>query len=539
VKKTFISAAAILAFAASAHADELTDIQAQAKQIREQNAAMTKRLADLEKRQKALEAKPTINPVDAMAADLPYKAVVKARPPENDDICVKGICVYGNFDMGVIYQNHGAPLNGLTGGPLDYLVSKNSNGSYFGVAANQMSNSFIGLRGKQEIADNLYAVFNLQTLFNVNNGMNANGVGSVAQNNGLTTNLSLQNSFGDSSKAGQMFNNAAYFGISSPIYGTFTMGRQSALTSDLIVNYDALSGSNAFSLITFQGANGGGGDTENRILDNSFEYRVNVGPVRLAGEIQARNGGNSAPGNAFEGNIGVDYMGLSVDFVGGKIFDAVSASVMSPGQLAASATAVSAGLGQIGATVSDNTVFSVGVRYTIGPWKLFGGYEHIDYSNPNNPLNAGAFTTGGFILGTDGAINNTNFTNDKILQTAWIGVKYSITPALDITGAYYHEWQNSFGSATDAPVAGFGAVAGCTDARSTKCSGTIDAVSVAMDWRFARHMDMYAGVMWSQAQNGLASGFLLANGNAAGVPQATGGNKASSYDPTVGLRYQF
>src|ERR1700722_13811303 len=89
VKRTFISAAAILAFAASAHADELSDIQAQAKQIRAQNAAMTKRLADLEKRQKALETKPTINPVDAMAADLPYKAAVKARPPENDDICIK------------------------------------------------------------------------------------------------------------------------------------------------------------------------------------------------------------------------------------------------------------------------------------------------------------------------------------------------------------------------------------------------------------------------------------------------------------------
>jgi predicted porin len=175
----------------------------------------------------------------------------------------------------------------------------------------------------------------------------------------------------------------------------------------------------------------------------------------LAGEIQARNGGNSAPGNAFEGNIGVDYMGFSIDFVGGKIFDAVSASVMSQAQLVASnataATAVSAGLGQIGATVSDNTVFSVGARYVIGPWKFFGGYEHIDYANPNNPLNPGAFTTGGFILGAGGAINNTNFNNDKILQTAWIGVKYSITPALDITGAYYHEWQNSFGSATDAP----------------------------------------------------------------------------------------
>jgi hypothetical protein len=48
--KTLISAAAVLALAATAHADELSDIQAQAKQLREQNAAMTKRLADLEKR---------------------------------------------------------------------------------------------------------------------------------------------------------------------------------------------------------------------------------------------------------------------------------------------------------------------------------------------------------------------------------------------------------------------------------------------------------------------------------------------------------
>src|ERR1700733_13708371 len=255
VKRTFISAAAILAFAASAHADDLSDIQAQTKQL-------TKRLADLEKKQKALEAEktavPTINPVDAMAAALPYKAAVKARPPENDDICIKGICVYGNFDMGVTYIQHSAPYAAVAGGPLDTLVSKNGAiGSYFGVGANQMSTSFIGLRGKQEIADNLYAVFNLQTLFNPASGMNASGTGSIALNNGISTNFAQQNSFGDSSKGGQMFNNAAYFGISSPTYGTFTMGRQSALTSDLIVNYDPLSGSNSWSVITYQGANGG------------------------------------------------------------------------------------------------------------------------------------------------------------------------------------------------------------------------------------------------------------------------------------------
>ena len=48
-----------------------------------------------------------------MAADLPYKAAVKAKPLENDDLCIKGVCVYGNFDMGVSYHQHGAPLNAL------------------------------------------------------------------------------------------------------------------------------------------------------------------------------------------------------------------------------------------------------------------------------------------------------------------------------------------------------------------------------------------------------------------------------------------
>jgi predicted porin len=177
--------------------------------------------------------------------------------------------------------------------------------------------------------------------------------------------------------------------------------------------------------------------------------------------------------------------------------------------------------------VSDNTVFSVGAKYTIGPWKLFGGYEYIDFANPNNPLNPGAFITGGFIAGV---VNNTNFTNDKIQQTAWIGAKYSITPALDITGAYYHEWQNSFAT---------GANAGCTDARATQCSGSLDVVSLVADWRFARHIDMYAGVSWSQVQNGLASGFLQANGTPAGGTIVGGPNKASTYDPGIGLRYQF
>ncbi len=577
MKRTFISAAAILAFTAAGHADELSDIQAQAKQLREQNSAMTKRLADIEKRQKALEAQktavPTISPVDAMAADLPYKAAVKAKPVENDDICVKGICVYGNFDMGISYNQHGNPFAALAGGPLNYLIEKQSNGSYFGVASNQLSTSFIGLRGKQEIGDNLYAVFNLQTLFNPASGINANGTGAIVQNNGLggPTLLGQANSYGDSSKGGQMFNNAAYFGISSPTYGTFTMGRQSALSSDLVGNYDALSGANAWSLITFEGGSGGGGVTENRIYDNSYEYRLNIGPVRLAAETQLRNGGNSATGNAFEGDIGFDYMGFSMDFVGGKIYDANAVgTTLSTAQVNAITGSqagstnpfggsITCSLGCLSGTISDNTVFQVAARYTIGPWKLFGGYEHIAFDNPNNPLSPGAFAQGGYNLGI---VNNNNYVSTRNQHVFWVGAKYAVTPTLDIAASYYGVRQEAFtqgagpggsGNSVFANVPGgplnLGSVAAqqaacaANSASQTNCAGGEDMVSVVVDWRFAKHVDLYAGIGYSQRNGGLAAGFVTSNNN--GQSLTTNGvcaacaTRVSTFDPGIGLRYQF
>jgi predicted porin len=578
VKRTFISAAAILAFTAAGHADELGDIQAQAKQLREQNAAMTKRLADLEKRQKSLEqqkaAVPTISPVDAMAADLPYKAAVKAKPVESDDLCWHGVCLYGNFDMGIVYEPHGTPFNAMAGGPVNYVVEKASNGSYFGVGANMFSTSFIGLRGKQEIGDNLYAVFNLQTLFNPASGMNANQLGGFQQNNGLggfPQLGNLANSYGDSSKGGQMFNNAAYFGISSPVYGTFTMGRQSALSSDLVVNYDALSGANAWSLITFEGAQGGGGDTEDRIYDNSYEYRLNIGPVRLAAIAQLRNGGNSATNNAFEGDVGFDYMGLSMDFLGGKITDALSLpATLTTGNVnllqanLASATGAGVGyaipcsLGCLSGIVSDNTVFQIGARYVIGPWKFYGGYEHITYQNPDNSLQPGAFVYAGYNLAF---VNQNFYASNKNLNAFWFGAKYAVTPTLDLIGSYYGQRFGYFTQGagltatqfsnvpTGTPASALQAAAcAANSAAFAGCAGGVDMIAFALDWRFARHMDFYAGVAWEQKFGGAANGTVLATGNS-GAPTVAGaacattgcttGTRITNFDPAVGLRYQF
>src|ERR1700691_1992635 len=96
-----------------AHKTHRAPVQAQAKQLRDQNQALSKRLTDLEKRQQKLEkrlaaqAQPAIvnrSLSDAMAADLPYKAAQKAPAPSSDDLCWNGVCLYGTVDMGLTYN---------------------------------------------------------------------------------------------------------------------------------------------------------------------------------------------------------------------------------------------------------------------------------------------------------------------------------------------------------------------------------------------------------------------------------------------------
>ena len=533
MKKTLISAVTVCAVATGAHASELADIQTEARLLREQNQMLTKRLADLERRQRKLEAQeakqPTASPaplpvasarpaspLNSIAADFSaIKAEYKKAAASDDSLTWHGITLYGQVDLGVAYQNHGAPLSGTSVLGLNYLISKNSNGSYFGVAPNALNYSFVGIRGHQEIADGLSAIFNLQTGFNPQSGTLSNGLGSIVQNNGLA--VGAQNAFGDSSRNGQLFNMAAYAGLSSPIYGTLTYGRQSSLSSDGVVNYDPMGNSGAFSVIGFQGTTGGAGSTENRILDNSFKYTVNVGPFRAAVDAALSSGGNNAPGNVIEGQIGGDYHGLSLDAIYSHVQNSISAAPLTPAQvLAVDSLGFGQGSGSISATVSDNTAIMLLAKYSVGPLGLFGGYEHIQFANPSSPLTPGAALEGGYTIGV---VNNTAFATDKVLQVFWGGVRYTVRSDIDLLAAYYHEDQNSFEGGTPATLN----ATHCSDASLAQCSGQLDAISLLADYRFAKRFDAYAGIMWSQVSNGLANGFL----------------QRSSIDPTVGLRFHF
>jgi len=204
---------------------------------------------------------------------------------------------------------------------------------------------------------------------------------------------------------------------------------------------------------------------------------VNVGPFRAAAEAQLRAGFGGATGNAFQGQIGADYAGLSVDAIFSHVEDAITSAPLPVGTLLP-ATLINPGNGFVAGTVSDNTSVMLLAKYAIGPVKILGGYEHMQFANPKNALLAGNSIVGGYTLGT---VNNTNFTTDKTLQVFWGGVKYAVRPDVDLSVAYYHEMQNSFQSG----AVNVGGV--CTTSAFAQCSGQLDAVSfvVIIDLRSA------------------------------------------------------
>jgi predicted porin len=511
LRRTFLAATALLSLATIAHAGDSTDGGAQSKQIREQNRILIQKVEQLEKRLRKIETRtagrPPATAKQAVSASPPPPVYKKATRPGADDgsLTWHGITLYGSIDMGVGYQTHGAPLSNEAGFGLAYLISKNGNRPYFGVAPNALGGSFVGLKGDEQLFPGLSAIFNLQTSFLPTSGRLSDGLGSIVQNNGLPA--TSQTTFADSSKDGQPFNTVAYAGLSSPIYGTLTYGRQNSLTLDRVIAYDPMGASGAFSLIGFQGATAGMGDTEDARLDNSFKYAVKFGQFRAAAAAQLSPDGDGSR-SIVQGQLGADYGGLSVDAIYGHVKDAISAAPLAVGFSPTPALLANAGNGLVAGTISDNTGLMLLGRYSLGPVKLYAGYENIRFTNPSDPLAPGTGIIGGYSLGT---ANNTAFTDNRILQVFWTGADYAVRSDLDLIVAYYRETQNSFSGN------------GCTNASLAQCSGQLNAFSVLANYRFAKRWNAYAGAMYSEVSNGLASGFLA----------------TSNFDPTVGVRFQF
>jgi predicted porin len=441
--------------------------------------------------------------------------------PADESLTWHGITLYGIVDVDLQYETHGAPFSNyfISGG--SDIVQKNSNNSVFGLTSNGMSQSRIGLQGKEATGFGDWAgVFKIETYFNPASGQITDALKSVTQNNGRS--LADQSTNIDSSIAGQPFEQA-FVGVSSHTWGTFTFGRQNSTLADLIAKYDPQQTSYAFSLLGLSGTPAGGGDTQDRRLDGSLKYVGNLFDIVHLGAIYKTQGstaahyataGSGEAFSAFEVSLGADYAGASADVFYTKVRDAVSASALSAAQVAELPALGLASNISVSGTISDNASYGVMGMYTLTPVPVtfYGGYQHITYMNPSIALAPGFDDIGGYVLS---AVNNTAYADaDKILQVYWVGARYAVSPQLTAAVAYYGEKQNAYATGADA---------GCSDLASSKCSGNFNAISVSLDYHFNKRFDSYAGAMWSNVSHGLANGYLT----------------TTMIDPTIGVRFSF
>jgi predicted porin len=432
----------------------------------------------------------------------------------DDTLTIHGVTLYGTVDIGLQYETHGAPISDYFPAGSESIIQKNSNKSVFGATPSNMSQSRIGLSGAEPLPGmgDWQGVFKLETFFNPQSGEISDALKSQVLNNGRP--LAEQTTNVDSSVAGQAFQQA-FAGFSSKTFGTLTFGRQNTLLADGIAQYDAQSASQAFSLIGFSGTTAGGGVTEDRRLSSSLKYVEKYNGFHFGAEYKF-NGATGGANNAYQVQLGGEFAGLSVDAYYSYVRDAVATAPLSAAQVTDLATLPAlAGFSpskSLASTISDNRAYAIMGMYNLGVPKIYAGYEHINFANPKTPLPAGFDNIGGYTLAF---VNNAAFPHDKVLQVFWAGVKFAVTPKLDLTAAYYGYKQNAYGS---------GANAGCSSTKSGTCSGTENAVSASLDYRFSKRFDAYLGMMWTEVLDGLANGYIF---------------NTSTVDPTIGVRFRF
>ena len=445
----------------------------------------------------------------AQTATAPATAApVVVTKDAGNSLTWNGITLYGIVDIGLQYQTHGVPISDYFPAGSEAIISKNSNGSITGLTPNNLSQSRIGLSGLEPIGNDFSFVFRLETFFNPQSGNLSDALKSITLNNGRS--LSTQTTTVDSSVAGQLFAGAAYAGFSSPTLGSLTFGRHVTPLADGIAKYDPMGAAQAFSVIGFSGTAGGGGDTENRRMDDSVKYSAKFGPVHV-GALYQFNGASGSANTALQGQLGFELAGGSLDGYYAKKKGAVAAAPLSAAQVADLPTLGYSVSNSVAATISDNTTYAFMGLYSFGAPKIFAGYEHIKFENPATPIEAGASTIGGYILAVT---NNTAYTSPKTLEVLWAGAKFALTDQFEVTGAYYGYRQGAFAT---------GANAGCDSTVSGACKGQLNAFSLLADYKFTKRFDTYLGSMWSEVQDGLANAYL---------------NK-STITTTAGMRFKF
>lgn len=486
--------------------------------------------------------------VTAHAADISVDTVKDAIP--DGPITWMGVTFYGTIDVGYAYVNNGAYPSGSDYHGAAFTVFGN-NFAHRDVSTlndNALSLSNVGIKIEENIGYGFQAIGRLDTQFNPISGELGDNCAGLVRASGQST-YAIDNN-ADGNRCGQAFANAAYGGLSHPLYGLLTVGRQASLVLDGQTTYDPMALSSAFSLIGYSSTAGAGvGSSETARWDNSVKYLFTYGPFHAAGMFT--NGGQDTPmvNNGYGANVGIVYAGFSIDGFWTREDGAVNLSRIPLTGTIYSTTAITcdAALGNcpyntLLGSITNNVAWDVMAKYTFdvpgffsqpalstkdapcGGLKdapcappsakvtLYGGYQYVDQGNPYEAQSyySGFTTIGGYRYLTSGELA---FGTDRIRQTAWAGVSYQDGP-WNLVGAWYYFSQNSYlnssfdtcAQVTASNVAHVASGKYIGNTTGSNCSGDFNQGSFLIDYTFNRHLDIYGGVTFTDQTGGLNGG---------------------------------
>ncbi|WP_347556292.1 porin [Robbsia sp. KACC 23696] len=290
------------------------------------------------------------------------------------------VTLYGTLDAGLVYLNNAGT------------------GASYSEGSGNVSNTYWGLRGNEDLGGGLHAIFTLEDGFNLNNGA--------------------------SHESGSQFNRQAYVGLKSDQYGTLTLGRQYSSAVDFLGPLSA-TGQGYGNNLAAHPLNNDDLDAISSIK-NAVKYRsANYYGFEFGGLY-----GFSNQANGFSNNRAYS---AGVSYNNGPLSAAASYLQLNNG---GTNTTGATSLGNGSATVAANLqrTFGAGLNYTFGPATLGFVYTntHLD-------------GLGGVELGgtTFGGLNGSNLH----LSNYEVNGRYALTPALNLSAAY---------TFTDGKASGFG-----------------------------------------------------------------------------------
>jgi predicted porin len=283
------------------------------------------------------------------------------------------VTLYGTIDNGVQYE---------TGGP---------KGNLFSAASGDYAESRFGLLGKEDLGAGTRAIFQLEAGLNTYTGQTQNG---------------------------SFFGRNATVGLANDNYGTLKLGDMGALEMSVYGYYVDPERYQRYALATLvRGRNWAQ-------AGNAIEYTSpTLGGLSFKGQYDLTNSpkwnsGNSGPNQLGSLNQGRSN-GLMATYDRGNVYwEAIYDEIRDD-------------KGNFSNVYMASRSLLTGGTYTIGPFKIYAGYQHLSAPDASE---YGYFTYPGTIATTLPAGTSLPTAVDQ----EWLGAVWSATPAFNLTAAVYH-----------------------------------------------------------------------------------------------------